>query len=63
MKQWREVAKPHKDVLTGTFQSAEFAADLSAVRAGKSTPEYADPELFFDRTFITEGMRARSPNG
>lgn len=57
MKQWREVAKPHKDVLTGTFQSAEFAADLSAVRAGKSTPEYADPELFFDRTFITEGMR------
>jgi len=57
VKQWREVAKPHKDVLTGTFQSAEFAADLSAVRAGKSTPEYADPELFFDRTFITEGMR------
>ena len=57
MKPWREVAKPHKDVLTGTFQSAEFAADLSAVRAGRSTPEYADAELFFDRTFITEGMR------
>ena len=29
LKPWREVAVPHEDVLKGTFQQAEFAADLS----------------------------------
>jgi len=57
LKPWREVAVPHEDVLKGTFQQAEFAADLSRVHAGTATPEYQDPALFFQRTFITEGMR------
>ncbi|MDW8337346.1 MAG: DUF499 domain-containing protein [Tepidimonas sp.] len=57
LKPWREVAVPHEDVLRGTFQQAEFAADLSRVHAGTATPEYQDPVLFFRRTFITEGMR------
>ncbi|TQE99812.1 MAG: ATP-binding protein [Spiribacter salinus] len=57
MKTWREIAVPHKDVLEGTFQQAEFAADISAVHAGKAPPEYQDAVAFFDRTFITEGMR------
>lgn len=57
MKPWREVAVPHEDVLKGTFQQAEFAADLSRVHEGTATPEYQDPELFFQRTYITEGMR------
>ena len=57
LKPWREVAVPHEDVLKGTFQQAEFAADLSRVHAGNATPEYQDPALFFQRTFITEGMR------
>ena len=57
LKPWREVAVPHEDVLKGTFQQAEFAADLSRVHAGSATAEYQDPALFFQRTFITEGMR------
>ena len=57
LKPWREIAVPHEDVLKGTFQQAEFAADLSRVHAGQATPEYQDPVLFFQRTFITEGMR------
>ena len=57
LKPWREIAIPHEDVLKGTFQQAEFAADLSRVHAGTATPEYQDPTLFFQRTFITEGMR------
>lgn len=57
LKPWREVAVPHEDVLKGTFQQAEFAADLSRVHAGEAKPEYQDPVLFFQRTFITEGMR------
>ena len=57
MKPWREIAVPHEDVLKGTFQQAEFAADLSRVHAGTATAEYQNPALFFQRTFITEGMR------
>jgi predicted AAA+ superfamily ATPase len=57
LKPWREIAIPHEDVLKGTFQQAEFAADLSRVHAGTATPEYQDPSLFYQRTFITEGMR------
>ena len=57
LKPWREVAVPHEDVLKGTFQQAEFAADLSRVHAGTATSEYQNAALFFQRTFITEGMR------
>lgn len=57
LKPWREIAIPHEDVLKGTFQQAEFAADLSRVHDRTATEEYQNPALFFDRTFITEGMR------
>lgn len=57
LKPWREVAIPHEDVLKGTFQQAEFAADISRVHQGTASEEYQDPALFFQRTFITEGMR------
>lgn len=50
LKPWREVAVPHEDVLKGTFQQAEFAADLSRVHEGTATPEYQNPMLFFQRT-------------
>jgi len=57
MKPWREVCVPHLDVLEGTFQQSEFAADISAVKNGKATRDYQDAAAFFQRTFITEGMR------
>ena len=57
LRPWREIAVPHEDVLKGTFQQAEFAADLSRVHKGTASPEYRDPVLFFKRTYITEGMR------
>jgi predicted AAA+ superfamily ATPase len=57
MKPWREIAIPHSDVLKGTFQQSEFAADISAVHSGKATTEYQDAKAFFERTYITEGMR------
>ena len=56
LKPWREIIVPHPDVLNGTFQQSEFAADLTAVRTGKATPEYGDAKAFYERTFITEGM-------
>ncbi|HDY8039947.1 TPA: ATP-binding protein [Vibrio vulnificus] len=57
LKPWREIARPHKDVLEGTFKQSEFAADISQVASGNATAEYQDAEKFFSRTFITEGMR------
>ncbi len=57
MKPWREVAIPHADVLKGTFQQSEFAADITAVHTGKAPPVYQDAAAFFERTYITEGMR------
>lgn len=56
MKPWREIAVPHRDVLEGTFQQSEFAADITAVNTGKASREYQDAVAFYERTFITEGM-------
>ena len=42
MKPWREVARPHKDVLEETFQQSDFAADISRVANGTATTEYRD---------------------
>jgi predicted AAA+ superfamily ATPase len=58
LKPWREVAVPHEDVRKGTFVQAEFAADISRVHDHSATDEYQNPELFFQRTYITEGMAA-----
>lgn len=57
LKPWREIAEPHSDVREGKFQQAEFAADLSRVHSGTAVAEYQNPVLFFQRTFVTEGMR------
>ncbi len=57
MKPWRQIAKPHRDVLEGTLKQSEFAADLFHVLTGEAAPEYLDAEKFFERTYITEGMR------
>jgi hypothetical protein len=54
---WREVAIPHADVLHGRFAQAEYAADLTTVHDGKASDEYQDAAKFFERTFITEGMK------
>jgi predicted AAA+ superfamily ATPase len=57
LKPWREIAEPHADVREGTFQQAEFAAGPSRVHTGTANAEYQNPARFFQRTFITEGMR------
>src|SRR5687768_4226039 len=57
MKVWREICVPHKDVLEGTMQQSEFAADITAVREMRAPDEYTKAPAFFERTYITEGMR------
>ncbi len=56
LKPWREVVNPHKDVASGRYQQAEFAADLWQVYLGEGGPEYRDPVEFFRRTFLTESL-------
>ena len=43
LKPWREVVTPHKDVASGRYQQAEFAADLWQVHLGEGTDEYREP--------------------
>ncbi len=57
LKPWRGVIIPHGDVSSGDFTVAEFAADLELVRKGEGTAEYTDPSLFFERTYLTVGLR------
>jgi predicted AAA+ superfamily ATPase len=57
LKPWREIVTPHKDVASGRYQQAEFAADLHQVWRDEALPEYGDPVEFFRRTFITDGLK------
>ena len=54
---WRDVVEPHDDVARGTFELAQFAADLRQVHQGIASPEYGDPAEFFGRTYLTRGLR------
>lgn len=61
MKPWREVITPHEDVATGRFTASEFAANLYDVavshEACTTGNAYGDPVEFFNRTYLTEGLR------
>ena len=60
---WREIITPHKDVASGNYQQAEFAADLWQVHLGEGTDEYRDPVEFFRRTYLTESLKNLLSNG
>ena len=47
MKPWREVVIPHPDVLEGTFQQSEFAADINSRSQGRSYGRISRPCCFF----------------
>jgi len=56
LKPWREVVSPHRDVASGRYQQAEFAADLWQVHLGEGSDEYRKPAEFFRRTYLTESL-------
>jgi hypothetical protein len=57
LKPWREVVNPHKDVQSGNYNQAEFAADLWQVYLGEGSDEYRKPEEFFRRTYLTVSLK------
>ena len=63
LKPWREVVTPHKDVASGRYQQAEFAADLWQVHLGEGTDEYRNPVEFFRRTYLTESLKGMLVGG
>ncbi|SFM84245.1 Predicted ATPase, AAA+ superfamily [Streptomyces sp. cf124] len=56
LRPWREVLTPHPDVARGDFNASEFAADLWRVARGEGAAEYTEPEEFFQRTYLTDGL-------
>lgn len=58
MTAFTEIAIPHKDILEGRFTLEAYASDLWEVVKGTAPEEYRDRELFFERTFETEGLKS-----
>ena len=57
LKPWRDVITPSPDVALGSFQEAEFAADLQQVHDGRANAtNYGNPVSFFNQTYITPGI-------
>jgi predicted AAA+ superfamily ATPase len=57
MKPFHTIAVPHRDILEAKLTMNVFAADLWETYLGKTFPEYKDPNLFFKKTYITEGLK------
>ncbi len=62
LKLWWQVATPHKDIREGKLNEAIFAADLGDVHIGKAPLEYNDPVLFFQKTYLTQGLKTLLEN-
>lgn len=55
---WWHTAIPHRDIREGRLDLKVFAVDLAQVIEGGAVPEYQDAEAFFQRTFLTRGLRS-----
>jgi len=53
-----ETCGPREEVLSGRLTDDMFAAKLDRVLDGEAPDVYQDPNVFFARTFPTEGLKA-----
>ncbi|MFQ6032740.1 MAG: hypothetical protein ACE5K2_07445, partial [Candidatus Zixiibacteriota bacterium] len=56
MEKWYDIIEPHEDIKKGDFDESVFAADLGDVASGAAPADYADPFLFFKKTYFTRGL-------
>jgi hypothetical protein len=56
MKPFSAVAIPHKDIMEGRLTMDVFAAKLWEVYKKRAPEDYGDSEIFFKKTYITEGL-------
>lgn len=54
---WWQAVTPHKDIEEGRVNEALFAANLGRAVKGEGPMEYCDPETFFRKTYLTNGLR------
>jgi predicted AAA+ superfamily ATPase len=54
---WRNVVTPHDNIKQGKVKQNDFAASLADVLNSSGNPDYFDPVRFFNRTFLTGGLR------
>ena len=51
------IAKPHSDIRRGNFTADTYAARLGQVVNNQGPLEYRNPQQFFERTHITDGLK------
>ena len=54
---WREIARPHDDIIEGRFDPSVFAVNIYSVYKKKAPPDYQSPDRFFARTYLTRGLK------
>ncbi|MFN3762265.1 MAG: ATP-binding protein, partial [Anaerolineae bacterium] len=57
MRPFHTIAVPHDDILQGRLTLDVFAADLWEVHRNRGPEEYRDADLFFRKTYLTQGLR------
>ncbi len=55
---WFRTVTPHLDIRQGRLDESVFAANLAEVALGSGREIYANPILFFDKTFFTSGLKS-----
>ncbi|MDQ3799986.1 MAG: DUF499 domain-containing protein [Acidobacteriota bacterium] len=55
---WFRVVTPHLDIRQGRLDESVFAANLAEVALGTGREIYANPILFFEKTFFTSGLKS-----
>lgn len=58
MKPWFKNVTPHKDIQYGHLDESIFAANLAEVAAGTGREIYTSPEMFFQKTYFTAGLKS-----
>jgi len=57
MTAFHTIAIPHDDILQGRLTMDVFAADLWDVYKERGSDEYKPTDLFFQKTYQTEGLK------
>jgi predicted AAA+ superfamily ATPase len=55
---WFRIVTPHLDIRQGRLDESVFAANLAEVALGTGREIYANPILFFEKTFFTSGLKS-----
>lgn len=55
---WFRTVTPHLDIRQGRLDESIFAANLAEVALGSGREIYANPILFFDKTFFSSGLKS-----